>query len=582
MARGPVTEAAYHTGRLWCNLWQAASRLAPWSPLWYDGCMEDARNPQDPSGTLYSVLGPPGTGKTRYLERQIDRVTEEYGAEAIIAASFTRAAARTLTRRLTLGPEQVGTLHAMCYRWLGRPRIVETPEGLAEWNEANPSEARRLGGAAVDRDLDGTLDVPTQRSEGDRLHQEMTVNRAKMIPRDRWGAATRSFADDWDVFKQQTEMVDFTDLIEIALKDGVAPPHGVRVGFFDEVQDFTRLEVALVHAWAAQLDHAVLAGDDDQCIYSFKGADPLALTDRIDPQHTRTLKQSHRLPRAVHQYADRWIAQLAQRAAKPYEPRDEEGELKRDPALTPRTPNALDKHLDSDGTTMILTSTSYHLSRIVAHLRRQGIPYHNPYRTNRPDWNPLAVPAKGTSTIDRFRAYHYPAAQGDLWTHTQLAAWIDLINANTALTTGAKQQIKAAADSPAAFDKPDIEQVLAWFGPEHLTAALTGDPGWLLEHAVSKHRKGLLPYLIALYRTGINVNATVQPRVIVGTIHSVKGGEADTVVLMPDLSPQGYRSYLTRGELRDSVIRTFYVGITRARRCLVLGGSAGPGVAWLS
>jgi superfamily I DNA/RNA helicase len=56
-----------------------------------------------------------------------------------------------------------------------------------------------------------------------------------------------------------------------------------------------------------------------------------------------------------------------------------------------------------------------------------------------------------------------------------------------------------------------------------------------------------------------------QPGVIVGTIHSVKGGQADVVYLFPDLSQAGDAQYRRDGAPCDSVIRQFYVGVTRAR-----------------
>ena len=74
------------------------------------------------------------------------------------------------------------------------------------------------------------------------------------------------------------------------------------------------------------------------------------------------------------------------------------------------------------------------------------------------------------------------------------------------------------------------------------------------------------------------------PRVVVGTIHSVKGAEADEVVLLPDLSRVGAEAYEGRGlGGKDSVLRTFYFGITRAKRRLVLcvGGRSPDRVKWL-
>ena len=65
-----------------------------------------------------------------------------------------------------------------------------------------------------------------------------------------------------------------------------------------------------------------------------------------------------------------------------------------------------------------------------------------------------------------------------------------------------------------------------------------------------------------------------HPGVVVGTIHSVKGGEADVVFLYPDLSRAAQTSYERRGLDRDSILRLFYVGITRARETLYICDSA--------
>jgi superfamily I DNA/RNA helicase len=72
-----------------------------------------------------------------------------------------------------------------------------------------------------------------------------------------------------------------------------------------------------------------------------------------------------------------------------------------------------------------------------------------------------------------------------------------------------------------------------------------------------------------------------KPQVTVGTIHSVKGGEADVVVLFPDLSQAGDASYQRYGPPRDAVIRMFYVGMTRAREALYLADRASTMAAHL-
>jgi len=88
------------------------------------------------------------------------------------------------------------------------------------------------------------------------------------------------------------------------------------------VQDFTPLELALVRQWSGPMDKVMFAGDDDQCIYGFKGATPDAfLSPEIPPEHKRVLRQSYRLPAAVHAAADAWVRQLSRREPKDFAPR---------------------------------------------------------------------------------------------------------------------------------------------------------------------------------------------------------------------------------------------------------------------
>jgi DNA helicase II / ATP-dependent DNA helicase PcrA len=82
------------------------------------------------------------------------------------------------------------------------------------------------------------------------------------------------------------------------------------------------------------------------------------------------------------------------------------------------------------------------------------------------------------------------------------------------------------------------------------------------------HGRVQFPVAVALARGSSALEES--PRVIVGTIHSVKGGEADAVFLFPDLSPAGDAAYQRHGPQRDSVIRLFYVGMTRARHALYI------------
>ena len=56
-----------------------------------------------------------------------------------------------------------------------------------------------------------------------------------------------------------------------------------------------------------------------------------------------------------------------------------------------------------------------------------------------------------------------------------------------------------------------------------------------------------------------------QPRIKLSTIHGSKGGEADNVMLLTDLTRKADAEYWRQ---RDQERRVFYVGMTRARNTL--------------
>jgi superfamily I DNA/RNA helicase len=97
---------------------------------------------------------------------------------------------------------------------------------------------------------------------------------------------------------------------------------------------------------------------------------------------------------------------------------------------------------------------------------------------------------------------------------------------------------------------------------------------WSRRIAPEFHGRIQFPMAVAL--GGGRTALADPPRVIVGTIHSVKGGEAEVVYLFPDLSPTGEVAYQRPGPQRDSVIRLFYVGMTRARQTLYICRQESP------
>lgn len=543
-------------------------------------------------GQEIRLFGPPGTGKTSTLVKWIAQAAEKFGSGAIFVASFTRTAAAELVGRdLPIDKAQVGTLHAHAYRALGCPTIAETK--VEEWNEEHPH--LQLGKAAAD--LDDPQNESGARTEGnaDRFMAELQVLRARLVPEEFYYGPKRELHEFWSAWKKKRGYLDFTDLIEVALRDVATPEGAPSVGFLDEVQDFTPLELALVRKWCEPMDHYVLAGDDDQTLYNFKGATPDAwLFPRLPSPQIRVLEQSYRVPSAVHSYACRLTDILSSRQPKDYRPTGESGRVSactgtwKDPEPIA---NDIEERMGRGKRCMVLASCAYMLAPLQAVLRERAVPFFNPYRRNRGDWNPLARGSeKRRTAVDRIGAFlstdpEFMARPFEEWRWRDIALWAEPIRSEGTFTDGFKAAVRAAKPDEA----PDPWDLAAYIRPEALTQAFHHDLAWYLESLLPSKRKPFeLAVKVALKlgkraiieppRDKSDWSPSTVPWTTLGTIHSVKGGEADVVFLMPDLSGKGFAQWMCKGDDgRDAIIRQFYVGATRAREELVL---CQPAASW--
>lgn len=533
------------------------------------------------------VFGPPGTGKTTYTARQIRRAVDAHGPESVIISSFTKAAAQELAGRdLPVGEDRIGTLHAHCYRALGNPRLAETQ--LGEWNKENP--AYSIG---RERDADDPWADARgfQMGDGDMAYQKMNNLRGRLIPPDAWPSDIQGFHRRWVEWKRSGDFYDFTDLLEVALKDITVAPGNPQIGFFDEVQDFTPLELALVRLWGQSMDHFILVGDDDQCLYGFRGSTPRAfLEPPLEDDHIHVLSQSWRLPRAVYELANKWVHRLSYRQEKAFKPTDKPGEVIRSSQGNYGYPGPLIEQVqafvDQDKSVMILAPCSYMVAPIVRELKDRGLTFHNPWRKKRPDWNPLIPRDKrSTSTVERLLAFLKPdgktwGSAAD-WTRRDVALFSQMLRSQNGgpLVHGAKKAalVLGEADGRLLATEEDLLRVFTVEGLTSCLDSFSGDRNlkWVQDHCVSSVRDPIkYPLTVARRQGGRALRET--PRICVGTIHSVKGAEADVVFLIPDISRLGMMEWTGTPVQQDSIIRQFYVGMTRARETLVLCQPASP------
>lgn len=475
----------------------------------------------------YRVLGPPGCGKTHYLAARIAEAAEKRGGHSVLVVSFTRAAAAEVaSRHVPIPRENVGTLHSICLRALGRPPIAEVKPLVNDWNERHDDPQWRIGEARRDPD-----DPYGQERQGGLL-EALGTFRARLVPREAWPVRVQAFEAAWSQWKAENGAVDFTDMIEVAGRDLDEAPGQPEVLFVDEAQDLSALELATIRKWSAKAHRAVYALDDDQTLYSWRGADVRRLLTPIPEERKRWLRQSYRVPRRVKDLADRWIRRVRVREEKEFTARDADGLVRRS-TITFRWPEeiareverALERHHQDPGgrpSVMILVSCRYMLARVLRVLKAAGIPFHNPYRRERtPDWNPLAI--KG-GAADCLRSYlvcdpSFNGGQVRGWTWGELARWLPVVDAQTAgLTHGAKAAVKelgkASGTKDVQLGEEDLDSLF-----EDAGRPFAADPlGWLSRSALTK-QKARLAYPIAVARKRGRQGLDGRPRVCVGTVH---------------------------------------------------------------
>lgn len=547
--------------------------------------------PAEYPGHVTCVYGPPGTGKTTVLKTYVAELVELNGPDAVRVASFSVTAARHIAEELRktggqqLPDRAVGTLHSHAFRALEHPHVALDPNVVSDWN-AGVTEEFYLTPSYRGSSNDGVTfsGNPEDAYTGDEKLAALDKLRATLVHQEDWPTNIREFHARYHAWKRDAGAVDFTDMIDHAhtrALDGEAMPGRPPFIIVDEVQDNSPLEFLLLLEWGKHAQHTIFAGDDDQSINGFRGGTPkLLLALRGPDVHSRVLGQSHRVPDAVRRVAERWIRNVSQRKDKDYKPRtDANGKVVEGTAfMVPETLNSsalvdrVQQDTDNGKTVMILASCNYMLEELLTNLRAQGVPFHNPFRPSETRWNPLGNSTDGLSTADRVFRYMKPSAAmgpaAKLWTGRDVQEWMELIK-----PTGANSGMVRTAKKLAAAFEPDepvpYDPFVSLFTDEtQLARVEEQDVDWLAENLL-KARIGPAAYPIQIVRTAGPQALATPPRLVVGTIHSVKGAAADIVYLCSDVSTAAARS-LNTSEGSDELTRLLYVGLTRAYESLRL------------
>lgn len=485
----------------------------------------------------FKYAGPPGTGKSTTLLNIVDRLlAAKVQPENIIYTTFTRAGAyeardRACTR-FNLAIDRLPyfrTLHSLCYQQSPNKSVLT----FSDWCTIGKS----IGvGFSCKVHEEG---VPRGHTKGDQLLSLISLAKVTQTPlrniydsMDHWlvGGWTVNFSElenfqaTVDGYKATHGKIDYNDMLEQFLHNA-SDTHSDYL-IVDEAQDLSRLQWAVIKKLGTKAKEIHIAGDDDQCIHQWNGADPDYFINL--PAITTVLPQSYRIPRHVHNLAEHIIRKIPHRIEKTYKPREDDGQIIHHVDLF-----SIDM---SQHTWLLLARNQVFLEQYRQYCNQHGFFFIGDDQIIKPSllealgsWAELRS-GKSISAAMAKHCYKF-------------------MSVRDRITYGFKGSLEKVPDSTLL----SIEDLIKNYGL--LTKAPWIEAFNLLEPIEQSF----------LQAAEIRGDIFTRPRIEISTVHGAKGKEADHVVLCTDMTKRTWDAYQRNAEAEH---RVWYVGVTRARKIL--------------
>ena len=479
------------------------------------------------------VLGPPGTGKTTTLLNKVDDYLKKTDPDRVGYFAFTQKAAYhardEAIKKFNLTEDDLPyfrTLHSLAFRKLGlkKDQVMQSrhykdlgkklgfPVSYAEHQEdhgifTSDSEYLKIIQLAQLRNI-----TPEQQYERREHTQDLERDKLRII------------YNELKRYKKEYNLIDFNDMILNFIKSDLSPKFDVI--FIDEAQDLSLMQWDMTKTIWNKSEDTFIAGDDDQAIFKWAGADVDSFIALQDQMINLPLIQSHRIPIKVHQLAMGIINRIKHRIDKTWHPKTNEGSLHR--------------HFDIDsvdmssGEWLVLARTKHMLKEIEDVLYRKGLYYETRHKRSY------------EKDIQEAATNWEHLRQGQLLNYKQIEKIYGYMSPNHRDKTLMYGMTKGSFYG--------IDQLTKDFG-------LKTKKVWFEAFDDAGSRR--IEYLRKMRANGEQLNK--KPRIELSTIHAAKGGESQNVVLLTDLTKTTLDTYEKNP---DDENRLFYVGATRTKENL--------------
>jgi DNA helicase-2/ATP-dependent DNA helicase PcrA len=565
------------------------------------------------------LFGGPGSGKTTAL---LDRVEElltendDVSVRDVLVVSYTRAAAaevrERLAERLDINPRSlqgnVCTMHAKAYELLNLSRgdvVGESDkeefceEYGVEYEDEHGGAGRRtarsttIGNKIIatsqwlqrtSRDVADWYDVPFKwDAEKVRLPPDIDPNAQEgnkytpTWPSDDDRIDVPETIRAWRKYKGEHDLVGFADMLERVSQRSLLP--NVDHLVIDEFQDITTLQYDVYQEWKPHMETVLIAGDDDQVVYSWQGADPELLLEE-DVDNDVVLPNSYRLPSNVLNAVNREISHIDKRQDKDLNPRKEGGVVEAVP--TPSMLNLVRNvrstvEQDEEGTVMLLFRARYQMFQFIDEFIDEGMPFK--LLTDQRMWTDRL-----SQFVDAIEAVDTDEPVNGL----EARRLADML-ADSAFGTNERDDLFDRIDElQEEADTDDLVEITV--DADVIKDHIPFMPGPASAADMSRKITSFQSESLEAYFQNEQYHGMERDRIRIGTIHSSKGREADHVFVATDLTEkvveqmaatvddptdvEGCSEFTKTTDpvptLTDNERRVFYVGMSRARERLVL------------
>ena len=346
-----------------------------------------------------------------------------------------------------------------------------------------------------------------------------------------------------DTYKhyKKDSFIDFTDMIERTIDEVDFPK--LKVLILDEAQDFTPLQWSVLYKLAQSAERVYLAGDDDQGIYKFNGSDPKYFT-KYFPGRKVILRKTRRFGEAIHHFSQIIRRGILDSIEKDYQHTDKDGYVKRYLNFA-EIPIA-----ELPGTWYILGRVNTTVNELRACAKDAGL-YFADNRGNKSfdtkQWRAIKAwtrIAKG-GDVSKQEAENMMKYIREVKDHSyrRTGFWVDLPDTQ----------------------KYDFDGLCDWCGLNLNDEAATKNWWEILQRNFTPSQT---EYFIRLLQRYGQKTLNEDPQIIIDTIHSVKGGEANNVLLYSKTNwPASFANKKDASDKSDEK-RVYYTGATRARDTL--------------